>query len=784
MEVTVFRSIRDVATPFFKPVDFVFDRIKTGASKDLVNQIRSESDKAKRNELKKQLPSVCFSGKFATRKDDSLIEHSGLICLDFDGFDTLDKAKEYKAEICLNPFVFACFISPSGNGVKVVVKIPPDKKNHLGYFRALQARFDSPHFDTSCGNLSRVCYGSYDPEIYINKSSEVWTECVDLTQKSLDTDKPVLKLKSTNEIINRLMKWWVSKYGMIDGERNKNTFILASAFNDFGVPKNEALNHCMQFEQSDFKQREIEQIVNSAYQKTENFGSKFMDDNTSISRIERAIVTGKSIKTIRQDFPELTDDELEKVVDHLDETSSINTFWKKTKKGTITVSNRKFRAWLEQNGFFKYYPSGTDSFVFVRRENNLVDNTNESRIKDHTMRFLDEIEDGNVWEYFSSKPGLFAERYLNMISSIDILTKRDTKDTCYLFYLNCAVEVTKDNIRFIDYFDLNGNVWKNQIIQRRFELSKKTDNDFQKYLNNVAGDGIEAFETTFGYMVHNFKPKHNNKAIILNDQTISSNPEGGTGKGIFVQGLKSIRNTAVLDGKTFDDAKSFNYQTVSADTQILVFDDVRKDFNFESKFSLVTEGITLEKKNKDAIKLSVEDSPKILITTNYAIKGAGNSHERRRHELELRQYYGKDKTPRDEFGRDLFNDWDEDDWMRFDNYVIKCIQKYLRFGLLVQKTENLTLRKLISDIGNEFIEWASDNIRPTANRLDKKHYYELFCQEFPDLRRYTTQNRFVNMIEKYATFKGWRYTSGHSGVTRWFQLLEKDQEPAEDDKPW
>ena len=51
------------------------------------------------------------------------------------------------------------------------------------------------------------------------------------------------------------------------------------------------------------------------------------------------------------------------------------------------------------------------------------------------------------------------------------------------------------------------------------------------------------------------KNKTNNKAIILNDEVISDNPEGGTGKRLFMQGVKQIRRTAILDGKGFDDKK-------------------------------------------------------------------------------------------------------------------------------------------------------------------------------------------------------------------------------------
>ena len=109
----------------------------------------------------------------------------------------------------------------------------------------------------------------------------------------------------------------------------------------------------------------------------------------------------------------------------------------------------------------------------------------------------------------------------------------------------------------------------------------------------------------------------------------------------------------------------FPYQTVSTDTQILVFDDVKKNFSFESLFSLITEGITLEYKGQDAIKLPVQQSPKILITTNYTVGGVGGSFERRKFEIELAGHFNSSHTPLDEFGHLLFDDWHTDEWNKF-----------------------------------------------------------------------------------------------------------------------
>ena len=171
---------------------------------------------------------------------------------------------------------------------------------------------------------------------------------------------------------------------------------------------------------------------------------------------------------------------------------------------------------------------------------------------------------------------------------------------------------------------------------------------------------INSMYSTIGYMMHGYKNLSYCPAVILNDEVISDNPEGGTGKGLFMKGLSQMKKLVVIDGKSFNFERSFAYQLVSADTQLLCFDDVKKYFDFERLFSVVTEGLTLEKKNKDAIKIPFSKSPKIAITTNYAIRGKGSSFERRKWELELAQHYTKEFTPLVEFGKHFFGEWDDE----------------------------------------------------------------------------------------------------------------------------
>ena len=144
--VTIFKDIKDTDAPFHRDVSVILKRIKDGASKDLVKRIRTEKNKTERNELKKSLPAICFSGTFTKRNDNSILQHSGLICLDFDGYEKQKHLLEDKEMLSKNKYVYAVFVSPSGNGLKVIIKIPQDVENHVKLFQFTRKVFQLPVF--------------------------------------------------------------------------------------------------------------------------------------------------------------------------------------------------------------------------------------------------------------------------------------------------------------------------------------------------------------------------------------------------------------------------------------------------------------------------------------------------------------------------------------------------------------------------------------------------------------------------------------------------------------
>ena len=85
---TIFRNIF-AKDPNYITVDQALERIKQGRSRVAIDEIRSHFDKKRADQLKANLPSICFSGKFSERTDEKLLEHSGFIVLDFDEVNDL-----------------------------------------------------------------------------------------------------------------------------------------------------------------------------------------------------------------------------------------------------------------------------------------------------------------------------------------------------------------------------------------------------------------------------------------------------------------------------------------------------------------------------------------------------------------------------------------------------------------------------------------------------------------------------------------------------------------------
>ena len=162
----------------------VFNYIISDYAKDRTNELRTIKDDRYRRQYKADKFDYCtFSGIFSVRTDKAIIQHSGLICLDFDHLKDVEAIFEALKEDTYFETLLL-FRSPSGDGLKWVISF------HDSYFRYgkdgesysdYQVRFFAGlynyifnHYDVevdrSCRNLSRACFLPHDPAAYLNPS--------------------------------------------------------------------------------------------------------------------------------------------------------------------------------------------------------------------------------------------------------------------------------------------------------------------------------------------------------------------------------------------------------------------------------------------------------------------------------------------------------------------------------------------------------------------------------------------------------------------------------------
>lgn len=769
--ITIFKNIKATSTGFVRTESVCFDRIRNGNSKSLIEQIRAEKDKEKKGLLKQGLPSICFSGQFKNRSRSGLVKHSGLICLDFDNIENESNLKTLRDSLEGDEYTYSCFLSPSGKGLKLIVKIPADPESHKLHFDALKEYYNSPYFDIACSDVSRVCYESYDPNIFINKDALVFTKTTEPELENVGRTEVAIPEKNSYIIIQNLRKWWDRKYGFVEGQRNDNLIKLAFAFNDFGINKSEAESVFAEFVSKDFPQSEVNTILRSAYSKKEKFGTKFFEDNTTKEKIHKDIINGKPVRDIKSKYPNV--ENIEVAIDTLKDTINDDDFWVIDKKGKCKIIHHKFKSYLESNNIFKYYPNET-SFVFVKINENKVSILSKDNIKDFVLKDL-LTRSGIGYQPYDTMAGAtkyFKEDYLSFLDSIEINLLEDDRFTGYLYFQNCVLRIDKKGIEKIDYINLNGYVWENQIIDREYH-EHDAEGMYQKFIHLISDKDHERYESiksAIGYLLHGYKTSANNKAIILNDEVISENPNGGSGKGIFARGLSKMKRVVTLDGKQFSFDKTFVYQRVTPDCQILVWDDVKKKFDFERLFSVITEGIEVERKNMDALQIPIEKSPKVLITTNYTIGGVGGSFDRRKFELEFSAYFGANHSPLDEFGCMLFDDWSKDEWYKFDNFMIGCMQFYLSRGLVDSNYQNLATRKFIKETSHEFYEWTKDGNLNLDRRLYYAEVFNAFTDEYEDYKKWLTNRRFSEWLTHFAKYTDKEFTKARDSKGRFIEI--------------
>lgn len=669
------------------------DEIKTGSVKEQIELLRKlyeAGEEEASNKIKLNLPGIVFSTALnGSRKTSNIVEYNMLLALDIDPTEKINLAETAKKLSC-DPLVLAIFKS-ARNGLRILACVNSNQESHKLAFTQLSKYFLDKYgveVDKQTCDVNRLNFLSYDPDLYVNWEAEIFK--VDTTPIKVVKPEINIAVSGTEEknlsVVKEILTY-LKKENKSITSTHEDWYKVAYAFaNTFSYEL--ALDLYIKFCELDGANFESEK--------------SFAEFDYCYNHCDGSIGLGTIIHFAQeQGF-----------------TLSIKNFWYKTEAGKLMIDELGFVDFLNENGFYTYIPE--DGYTLIRSKDQILESVGIFEIKQFVIDYIKSLPTvlpGKInprelmSKVISLKHVLFNKSTMEFLPTANLRIHRDTNNKCFIYYQNGTVEVSIDEVKIIPYNELDGSIWKKQILKRTFEFCDNyEESSFSLFIKNVCDnddDRIQSLKSTIGYIIHRYKDPTQCPAVIFSDQKISENGEanGGTGKSLVGEGISKIRNVTKIDGKNHN-SKRFPFQMLTLETDIVQFDDVRTDFDFESLYSSITTGINVERKGETPYVIPFEMAPKFEINTNYTIRGTGgNTEERRKFTIEFSDHYGPDNTPSDEFGNRFFQDWDKTEWMKFDNFIVHCVQLFLKNGLIPYAHRTLNLRNLISRTSEDFVEY-------------------------------------------------------------------------------
>ncbi len=292
--------------------------------------------------------------------------------------------------------------------------------------------------------------------------------------------------------------------------------------------------------------------------------------------------------------------------------------------------------------------------------------------------------------------------------------------------------------------------------------------------------------TAIGYLLHKFRDKSCEKAVIAMDGKLSEVGEsnGRTGKSLLGFAIGQMIPQAYIAGKNRNLTEDpFIWEEVTEKTDNVFLDDVRTNIDFEFFFPIITGRMTINVKAKKKFTLAEDQTPKLLITTNHAINGDSSSFRDRQAVIVFSDYYSETHKPIDDFGINFFVEWDKTQWNLFYNFMAFCLQLYFKArdnnwgtsgsGLILPPIDRIEMRRMRQFIGEDFLTWANEYygvpdfashdeinelISPNINApIPRQEIYNNFLDKNPTQRKHTTAYRFKKKLITWCEYKGLRF---------------------------
>lgn len=256
-----------------KHVMEVLDDIGSGKWMFKIEELRALKTKDEKDTFKrKYLPAATFSALLSLRRQDpeNVIEYTQLLVLDLDKYPPKNH-KKIKELLMDDLHIVAVFDSPSGR-LKALIAIDSQVEHHrdtaFGQVEDYMLETYNIVIDRSGKDFTRLCYVSYDPNLYFTNEYEPFH--VDTTKSNFVSvagyDEDFEASTSLQHVFDTVDKWTkegpTGTYGK--GNRNSYIFALACKLNRAGVELESAINVTYK-RYNGLKFKEVAAAIRSAY---------------------------------------------------------------------------------------------------------------------------------------------------------------------------------------------------------------------------------------------------------------------------------------------------------------------------------------------------------------------------------------------------------------------------------------------------------------------------------------------------------------------------------------
>jgi hypothetical protein len=257
----------------------IFQEIKTDKYQSDINSIRyalHKGDDKKADEIKSSLIAFTMSGTFGkSRTKTNLNTYSQIIGLDFDHIPVTELNK-LATLINECKYTFASFISPSGEGIKIFIKVYTNAEHHSIAYNQVANHYkviSGYDFDPKCKDITRLCFVSCDADLFLNENATIFEVEEQVQQLQKESKKETVQNLSSDDLLDKCVKFTEQKEQYYKGNRNNFIHLFASNSNRFGICEEDALDYCIT--NFDLDEKEIKTAVNSAYKNQSTDFAKF-----------------------------------------------------------------------------------------------------------------------------------------------------------------------------------------------------------------------------------------------------------------------------------------------------------------------------------------------------------------------------------------------------------------------------------------------------------------------------------------------------------------------------